>query len=94
LNGQRITQTHNNNYSNFASRSLDARIDALKKQTQLTQSVNQQWAALDNDIMAQAPWAPFLNHQETDFFGSKVDLRCYENHVLYEFDYATICMKK
>lgn len=93
LNGERITQTHNNNYANFDDKAVNAKIDALKKQPTLTSSVNSQWATVDSMIMKQAPWAPFLNRQFTDFFDSKVDLSCYQNHVLYEFDYATICMK-
>lgn len=93
LNGERITQTHNNNYADFNDKSINAKIDALKKQPVLTSSVNSQWAALDASIMQQAPWVPFLNRQFTDFFNSSVDLSCYENHVLYEFDYATICKK-
>jgi len=93
LNGERITPTHNNNYADFNSKAINAKIDALKKQPVLTSSVNSQWAALDQSIMAQAPWAPFLNRQFTDFFSSNIDLSCYVNHVLYEFDYATICHK-
>ncbi|MHB8468529.1 MAG: ABC transporter substrate-binding protein [Gaiellaceae bacterium] len=93
LNGERITATHNNNYANFDDKAINAKIDALKKQPTLTSSVNTQWAAVDKQVMEQAPWAPFLNRQFTDFFDSKVDLSCYENHVLYEFDYATICEK-
>src|SRR3954451_1463513 len=93
LNGERITSTHNNNYANYDDKAVNAKIDALKKQPTLTSSVNSQWAALDKTIMQAAPWAPFLNRQFTDFFDSKVDLSCYENHVLYEFDYATICSK-
>jgi peptide/nickel transport system substrate-binding protein len=93
MNGERITQTHNNNYANFDDKAINAKIDALKKEPTLTAAVNAKWAGLDKEIMQQAPWAPFLNRQFTDFFDSKVDLGCYENHVLYEFDYATICMK-
>ena len=93
LNGERITQTHNNNYANFDDKAVNAKIDALKKQPTLTSSVNSQWATVDSMVMKQAPWAPFLNRQFTDFFDSKVDLSCYQNHVLYEFDYSTICMK-
>jgi len=93
LNGERITQTHNNNYADYNSKAVNAKIDALKKQPTLTSSVNSQWAALDATIMKDAPWVPFLNRQFTDFFNSSVDLSCYENHVLYEFDYATICKK-
>jgi len=93
LNGERITQTHNNNYADFDDKAVNTKIDALKKQPTLTSGVNEQWAALDKQIMQQAPWAPFVNRQFTDFFNSDIDLSCYENHVLYEFDYATICHK-
>ena len=93
LNGERITQTHNNNYANYDNKAVNAKIDALKKVPELSNGVNAQWAALDNTIMKDAPWVPFINRQFTDFFDSSVDLSCYENHVLYEFDYATICKK-
>jgi peptide/nickel transport system substrate-binding protein len=93
LNGQRITQTHNNNYSNFDDSAVNAKIDSLKKQPTLTSSVNAQWGALDQQIMQQAPWVPFMNRQFTDFFNSGMDLSCYVNHVLYQFDFALICKK-
>jgi peptide/nickel transport system substrate-binding protein len=93
LNGSRITQTHNNNYSNFDNASVNAKIESLKKQPSLTSSVNAQWASLDNQIMEQAAWAPFMNRQFIDFFNSDIDLSCYVQHVLYQFDYATICHK-
>jgi len=93
LNGERITQTHNNNYADYDNKAVNAKIDALKKVPELSNGVNAQWAALDNTIMKDAPWVPFINRQFTDFFSSSVDLSCYENHVLYEFDYATICKK-
>jgi len=91
LNGERITQTHNNNYANFNDAGVNRSIDALKKQPTLTASVNAQWAAVDKAVMEQAPWAPFLNRQETDFFYTSMDLSCYINHVLYQFDFSTIC---
>jgi len=93
LNGERITQTHNNNYANFNDKAVNAKIDALKKEPSLTSSVNAQWAAVDKMVMEQAPWAPFMNRQFTDFFNADMDLSCYVNHVLYQFDYALICHK-
>ncbi len=93
LNGERITQTHNNNYANFDDTSVNQQIDALKKEPVLDNAANARWASVDKEVMMQAPWAPFLNRQFTDFFYSNVDLSCYVNHVLYEFDYATICLK-
>ncbi|HWX10124.1 MAG TPA: ABC transporter substrate-binding protein, partial [Gaiellaceae bacterium] len=68
LNGNRITQTHNNNYANFDDKAVNAKIDALKKEPSLTSSVNTQWASVDKMTMDQAPWVPFMNRQFTDFF--------------------------
>jgi peptide/nickel transport system substrate-binding protein len=93
LNGDRITDTHNNNYANFDDKAVNAKIEALKKEPTLTDSVNAQWAQVDKMVDEQAPWAPFMNRQFTDFFNSDMDLSCYQNHVLYQFDYATICHK-
>jgi peptide/nickel transport system substrate-binding protein len=93
LNGERITKTYNNNYANFDDKKVNAEIDALNKQAIPTSPVNSRWASLDRQIMQQAPWAPFLNREFTDFFNEKVDLGCYVNHVVYGFDYSTICMR-
>jgi peptide/nickel transport system substrate-binding protein len=94
LNGQRITDTHNNNYSNFNNSGVNSTIDKLKVEPTLSDSVNQQWATLDDTVMKQAAWAPYVNRQFTDFFSSNVDTACYINHVLYQFDFSRICMKK
>jgi peptide/nickel transport system substrate-binding protein len=93
LNGERITQTHNNNYSNFNNANVNSTIDKLKTEPTLSDAVNQQWAQLDNTVMQNAAWAPYVNRQFTDFFSSKVDTNCYINHVLYQFDFSRICMK-
>ena len=93
LNGTRITQTHNNNYSDFDNSTIDSKIAALKQKPTLTAAVNTQWADLDKEIMQQAPWAPYVNRQFTDFFSKNIDTGCYINHVLYQFDFSRICMK-
>ena len=93
LNGERITDTHNNNYANFDDKAVNAKIDLLKKEASLTDAVNTQWASVDKMVGEQAPWAPFMNRQFTDFFGADIDLSCYVNHVLYQFDFSSICHK-
>ena len=93
LNGNRITQTHNNNYSNFDDAAVNSKIEALKKEPSLNSSVNDQWAQVDKLADQNAAWAAFMNRQFTDFFNSDMDLSCYVNHVLYQFDFATICHK-
>jgi peptide/nickel transport system substrate-binding protein len=93
LNGNRITPTHNNNYSNANVPAVNAAIEKLKKEPTLNSSVNAQWANVDKMADQNALWAAFLNRQFTDFFNSDMDLGCYVNHVLYQFDFATICHK-
>jgi peptide/nickel transport system substrate-binding protein len=94
LNGQAITPTHNSNYANFDVGWVNREIEALTRRPRLTPGLDRRWAALDRKVMRLAPWAPFLNLDETDFFSARVDLGCYVNNVLYEFDYATICVKR
>ena len=93
LNGTRITQTHNNNYSNYNNPKVNTEIASLKKEPTLSDAVNARWATLDETIMKDAAWAPYANRQFTDFFSTKVDTSCYINHVLYQFDFSRICMK-
>ena len=93
LNGNRITQTHNNNYSNADVPAINDEIEALKKQPTLTPAVNQRWADVDKMVAKNALWAPYVNRQFTDFFSSRVNTACYVNHVLYQFDWSRICLK-
>jgi peptide/nickel transport system substrate-binding protein len=93
LNGKRITQTHNNNYSNFDDPAVNAKIDELKKQSGTSEKLNSEWAQVDKMTMQKAAWAPYVNVQGIDTFSSSVDLSCYVFHVNYQFDFATICKK-
>jgi peptide/nickel transport system substrate-binding protein len=93
LNGTRITDTHNNNYSNFNDPAVNTKIAKLKQKTKLDDATNAEWAALDKEIMQKAGWAPYVNRQFTDFFSTQIDTGCYINHVLYQFDFSRICMK-
>ena len=94
LDGGTITPTHNSNYANLDVGWVNRRIEALTRRPYLTPSVDRGWARLDRQVMRLAPWAPFLNQRATNFFSGRVDLGCYVNNVLYEFDYASICVNK
>jgi peptide/nickel transport system substrate-binding protein len=94
LDGGTITETHNSNYANFDVAAVNREIEALTHPKKLTPKINADWAALDRRVMRLAPWAPFLNQESTDFFSSRVNLGCYVNNILYEFDYASICVNK
>jgi len=93
LDGRTITPTHNSNYANFDVGWVDREIAKLTRPTKLTRPLDTRWARLDRRVMRLAPWAPFLNQEGTDFFSARVDPGCYVNNVLYEFDYASICVK-
>jgi peptide/nickel transport system substrate-binding protein len=95
LNGNRITQTHHNNIGNADFPAANALIEKLKREPKLTAVVNAQWAELDRDyVVKYAAVAPYLTREGTDFFGKNVDTSCYYNHVLFQFDWTAICMKK
>jgi peptide/nickel transport system substrate-binding protein len=95
LNGNRITQTHNNNPGNADFPAANALIEKLKKASKTTDAINAQWAQLDHDyVVKYAAVAPYLNIEGTDFFGPNVDASCYYNHVLFQFDWTSICLKK
>jgi peptide/nickel transport system substrate-binding protein len=94
LDGRTKTPTHNSNYANFDVGWVNREIARLTRPKKLTPRVDGRWAALDRRVMRLAPWAPFLNQEGSDFFSSRVRLGCYVNNVLYEFDYASICVNK
>jgi peptide/nickel transport system substrate-binding protein len=94
LNGNRITQVHNNNVGNVNVPSVNKEIEALKKITTLTPAVNDRWAKVDSDLMAKyATTVPYMNRSQTDFFGPKIDMSCYVFSVVLYWDWGLSCMK-
>ena len=94
LNGNRITQTHNNNVSNADFPAANGTIERLKKVTKPTDETDADWAQLDEDyVVKYSAVAPYLNIRGTDFFSADTDLGCYYNHVLFQFDWTAICKK-
>jgi len=94
LNGNRITQTHNNNYGNVDVKPVNAEIERLKKVTKLDATTNSDWAKVDKDLMVTyATTVPYMNRSATDFFSTKVDMSCYSFHVLGQWDFGVSCMK-
>jgi peptide/nickel transport system substrate-binding protein len=94
LNGNRITETHNNNVGNVDVKSVNAEIEALKKITILTPAVNARWAKVDRDLMVTyATTVPYLNRSSTDFFSTKMDMSCYMFNVVFYWDWGVSCQK-
>jgi len=94
LNGDRITETHNNNPGNVNVPSVNKEIDALKKISEITPEVNARWAKVDKDLMATyATTIPYMNRSQTDFFGTKMDMSCYVFGVVTFWDFGLSCQK-
>ena len=53
LNGDRITQTHNNNYANFDDAAVNSKIDSLKKEPVLDNAANTRWATVDKNVTSR-----------------------------------------
>jgi peptide/nickel transport system substrate-binding protein len=94
LNGNRITQTHNNNPGNVDVPSVNAEIESLKKEEEITPEVNDRWAKVDRDLMVTySTTVPYLNRSQTDFFSTRMDMSCYTFHLLNQWDWGISCMK-
>jgi peptide/nickel transport system substrate-binding protein len=94
LAGRQTAGARSDNYAYFDDPAVTREIESLTRQPNLTSSLDAQWRRLDQKVMRLAPWAPFLNREEVDFFSARVRLQCYVNNVLYGFDYASICVGK
>ncbi len=94
LDGRQTTAAGSDNYAHFDVPWVTREIESLTRQPKLTPALDGRWRRLDRRVMELAPWAPFLNREEIDFFSARVRLKCYVNNVLYGFDYAKICVRK
>jgi peptide/nickel transport system substrate-binding protein len=94
LNGDRITQTHNNNPGNVDVPSVNKEIESLKKISNITPEVNARWAQVDRDLMVKyATTVPYMNKSSTDFFSNKIDMSCYVFGVVTFWDWGLSCKK-
>ncbi|HUZ16167.1 MAG TPA: ABC transporter substrate-binding protein [Gaiellaceae bacterium] len=94
LDGHQTPSARSDNYASFDVPWVTREIESLTRQPKLTPAVDARWRRLDRKVMQLAPWAPFLNREEVDFFSARVELPCYVNNLLYGFDYASICVRK
>lgn len=93
FNGQRITQTNNNDVGNTNVASINKQIDKLKTE-QPSESVSAGWANVDRQLITKDyAAAPYVTRSGTDFFSSRMNMGCYVFNVLYQWDFATACLK-
>lgn len=73
LSGESILPIGNSNWANFDDPAVNRKIDELKRQ-QLGPRQEREYAALDREVMRQAPWAPFGTLTLGTFVSDKIDL--------------------
>ena len=80
LNGDNITQVHNNNYGNVDVKSANTemnRLTHLPPGQALSSSTSGSWAKLDQQLTVDnAATAPYLNGILTSFFSSQMNVAC------------------
>jgi len=73
LSGESIIATGNTNWAHFADPAIDRKIRELGRQ-QLGPQQEREYAALDRQVMKQAPWAPFGTLTLGTFVADTIDL--------------------
>ena len=73
LSGESILPVGNTNWANFDDPAVNRKINELKRQ-QLGPRQEREYAALDREVMRQAPWAPFGTLTLGTFVSDKIDL--------------------
>ena len=95
MNGQRITQVKNNNYGNVNIKALNQKIDELKKHHAAV--VRAQCPVAEGRLRLRRRQRRRGPVREPDGHGllrRRMDLTdCYYNHVLYQWDFSTACIK-
>ena len=96
LNGDTITEIHNNNYGlvNFPDVNAEiARLSALPPDEALSAKATADWAALDNKLQTKyAATVPYLNGILTSFYSSRMDVSC-DVYTDNQVDPAQMCLK-
>jgi peptide/nickel transport system substrate-binding protein len=73
LSGESIAPTNNSNWAQFDDPQVNAKIAQLSQEP-LGPKQEAEYAALDREIMQQAPWAPYGSLKLSTFVSSDVDL--------------------
>jgi peptide/nickel transport system substrate-binding protein len=73
LSGESIVPVGNTNFAQIDDQELTAKINELRKET-LGPEQESEYAALDEEYMEQAPWAPYGNNTLSTFVNDEIEL--------------------
>jgi peptide/nickel transport system substrate-binding protein len=92
LSGESIHPTNNNNYAQLDDPAINKKISDLAQQ-QLTPDVESQYAALDKQVMEQAPWAPYGARQLSLFTSDRLNFDNIIWSPVFDQDYSSFELK-
>jgi peptide/nickel transport system substrate-binding protein len=88
LSGESILPTLSSNYSRFDDPAINRKIARLGTE-ELGPQQEAEYAQLDREVMAQAPWAPFGTTEMITFVSSAIDLEKLVVNPVYGQDLAS-----
>ncbi len=93
LNGDNIAQVNNNNFADYDNPAVNKKITDLGHQLLTDPGVQDQYAALDKEIMQEAPWAPYGTRVLSTFVSSDINLDSIIWNPTFEDEFTTIQFK-
>lgn len=93
LNGDNIAGVNNNNFADYDNPAVNKKITDLGHQLLTDPGVQDQYAALDKEIMQEAPWAPYGTRVLSTFVSSDISLDSIIWNPTFEDEFTTIQFK-
>jgi peptide/nickel transport system substrate-binding protein len=92
LAGSSIAANGNTNWAYFDDPAVNAKVARLERK-QLSPKVEAEYAALDREVMSEAPWAPFGNLTLSTFVSDAIDLEAVIFNPLFGQDLTSFRLK-
>jgi peptide/nickel transport system substrate-binding protein len=93
INGENIAQVGNLNTGLYDNKAVNKKIDELAQQP-LNAATEKQYAALDKQVMQDAPWAPFGTRSLSTFTSDKVNFDNLIWSPVFQDDYSSFQLTK
>ncbi len=91
VDGDLVQQRATSNLGRVDDAELNASLDRLRRVPDL-ESVEDEYAEIDADVVRQAYVAPFGNRKLTTFVSERMNIDCVRVHPVYGHDYTSFCI--
>ena len=94
VSGATIKPTNNTNFGNVDDPEITEGTERLKKETELTDEVVNEWRELNRQLVEEAHIVPYGHRKFTTFVSERMDFEnCTLFHPVYFNDYSSFCLK-